>query len=145
LRFCDFKVSFDRTFVREIVRRRRAGWSLRQFSKLPASREHTDDFEIVQVVAAGWELGTKAPILVTVECHSKARPDWTASAGDIDTACPASIAAQMIAAGSIGSRGVFAPENILPADSLAQQLRRRGLRWTLKTQPLHPGRGKSRG
>jgi saccharopine dehydrogenase (NAD+, L-lysine-forming) len=140
LRFCDFKVSFDRTFVREIIRRRRVGWTLRQFSKLPASREHTDDYEIVLVAAVGWELGTKAPIEVTVECHSRARPDWAASAGDIDTACPASIAAQMIATGSIGSRGVFAPENIMPADSLAQQLRRRGILWMSKTQPLHPGR-----
>ena len=134
LKFCDFKVSFDRDFVRELVKRRQAGWTVRQFSRLPASRKHTHDYEIVRVVAAGWKQGTKAPIEVTVECHSKARPDWTASAGDIDTACPASIAAQMVASGLIETRGVFPPENILPLKPFAHELRKRGIRWGLKVR-----------
>ena len=142
LRFCDFKVSFDRDFVREIIKRRQAGWTIRQFSKLPASREHAHDYEIVRVVVGGWELRTKAPIEATVECHSEARPEWNASAGDMDTACPASIAAQMMAVGSIGARGVFPPESILTPEPFARELRPRGMRWVLKARRTHAANGR---
>ena len=131
IRYCDFKVTFDRAFVREIMKRRQAGWTVKQFSKLPAPREQTHDYEIARVVAAGRELGTKAPIEAMVECHSQAKPEWSASAGDIDTACPASIAAQMVASGSIEARGVFPPESSLPVEPFIRELERRGMKWVL--------------
>src|SRR3989441_6011072 len=38
LRYADFKVGFDRGFVRELMKRMRAGWSVRDFETLPVSR-----------------------------------------------------------------------------------------------------------
>jgi len=52
---------------------------------------------------------------------------WHASAGDIDTACPASIVAQMIATGAIDRPGVWAPEDVVNPEPLFKQLRRRGV------------------
>ena len=141
LRFCDFKVSFDRHFVRELFKRRQAGWTIRQFSKLAASRKHPRDYEIVQVVATGREQGTQTSIEVTVECHSRARPGWAASAGDVDTACPASIVAQMLANGSIKTHGVFPPESILPLDPFIGKLKQRGIRWELRVRRSHEVKG----
>jgi saccharopine dehydrogenase-like NADP-dependent oxidoreductase len=139
LRHCDFKVGFDRRFVREILKRRRAGWSVQQFSELHTPSRQPNDYEIAQVVAIGRKLETKGPMEITVDCHSRARPDWSASAGDIDTACPVSIAAQMIACGTIAVRGVFPPETAVPVALMKHELHQRGLKWVLKLRRLQPG------
>jgi saccharopine dehydrogenase-like NADP-dependent oxidoreductase len=121
LRYADFKVGFDRAFVRELMNRMRSGWSIRDFERIPAARTAPDDYEISRVIARG---GRETIIL---DCHARSNAKWQASAGDIDTACPASIAAQMVATGIIDRPGVWAPEDIVPAEQLFKQLRRRGI------------------
>ena len=121
LRYIDFKVAFDRSFVQEVVKRLRNGWSIRDFEALPMSRSAPDDYEVSRVI-----VGNEKKKIV-LDCHARSNPKWQASAGDIDTACPASIAAQMIAAGTIKQRGVWAPEDVVPGELLFRQLRRRGI------------------
>jgi len=121
LRYVDFKVGFDRGFVRELIKRLRNGWSIRDFESLPMSRMAPDDYEISRVI-----VGDDKKKMV-LDCHARSNPRWQASAGDVDTACPASIAAQMIATGTIQQRGVWAPEDVVPAELLFKQLRRRGI------------------
>jgi hypothetical protein len=119
LRYADFKIGFDRTFVREIMKRMGSGWSVRDFEALPAPRTALDDYEISRVIVRG---GKKT---IVAECHARSKAKWHASAGDLDTAYPASIGAQMLADGVAGP-GVWAPEDVVPSQSLFQQLRRRG-------------------
>ncbi len=121
LRYADFKVGFERPFVRELMKRMRTGWSVRDFEALPLPRNAPNDYEISRVIVRG---GKQTIIL---DCHARSNAKWHASAGDIDTACPASIAAQMIAGGLINQPGVWAPEDVVPPDLLFKQLRRRGV------------------
>lgn len=121
IRSCDFKVGFDRSFVREVVRRLRAGWTVREFAKLPAPRRKPDDYEIARVVVTA---GRKN---LTMDCHAQANRRWHASAGDIDTGCPPSIVAQMIATGLIQQRGVLAPEVAVPVEPFFRELCKRGM------------------
>jgi saccharopine dehydrogenase-like NADP-dependent oxidoreductase len=126
LKFCDFKVGFDRAFVRELMRRLRAGQTARDFAKRPAPRGQPDDYEISRVVATG------AGKSVTFDCHAQANRRWRASAGDIDTACPPSIVAQMIAAGLITPRGVLPPETAVPVGPFFDELRKRRMKIVMK-------------
>src|SRR5205823_7862374 len=123
LRYADFKVGFDRPFVRELMKRMRAGWTVGEFQALAAARSEPNDYEISRVILRGGKQ------TVIMDCHARSNPKWHANAGDVDTGCPASIAAQMIAAGIIDKPGVWAPEDIVPAELLFRQLRRRGLRF----------------
>ena len=132
LRYADFKVGFDRTFVRELMKRMRAGWSIRDFEELPAPRSAPNDYEISRVIVQGGKQ------TIVMDCHARSNAKWHACAGDIDTACPASIAAQMIVAGTIDKSGVWAPEDVVPADLLFKELRQRGL--TLSDPAAAPGR-----
>jgi saccharopine dehydrogenase-like NADP-dependent oxidoreductase len=63
-----------------------------------------------------------------VDCIAYAKPAWHASAGDIDTGCPPSIVAQMIAVGTITERGVLAPESAIPVALFFAGLRKRGMK-----------------
>src|SRR3989442_618282 len=65
LRYADFKVGFDRGFVREIMKRFRAGWSVRDFEALPASRSAPNDCEITRVIVRG---GNRA---LAMDCHAR--------------------------------------------------------------------------
>ncbi len=121
LRYADFKVGFDREFVKEIVRRLKAGQTVRDFEALPASRVEPNDYEITRVIVRS---GKRSVIM---DCHARSRPEWQASAGDVDTACPASIVAQMIASGRVTNRGVFAPEDVVPAEVLFEEIKARGM------------------
>ena len=69
---------------------------------------------------------------ITVDCHAKANRRWHASAGDIDTGCPPSILAQMIATGVIEQRGVLAPEVAVPVEPFFRELRKRGMKVVMK-------------
>jgi saccharopine dehydrogenase-like NADP-dependent oxidoreductase len=121
LRYADFKVGFDRGFVREVMKRLRSGWTVRDFEALPAPRTAPNDYEISRVaVRSGKQT-------IVMDCHARSKAAWHASAGDIDTACPASIAAQMIAGGIIDKPGVWAPEDIVPADLLFAECAARGM------------------
>jgi saccharopine dehydrogenase-like NADP-dependent oxidoreductase len=126
LRECDFKVGFHRKFVREVSRRLKAGWTVRDFAKLPAPRGKPNDYEASRVIVRG---GKKT---VTMDCHAKANRRWHASAGDIDTGCPPSIIAQMIATGLIAQRGVLPPEVAVPVEPFFRELRKRGMKIVVK-------------
>ena len=148
LKHCDFKVSFDRSFVREVVRRLGAGWTIHEFAKLPAPRAKPNDYEIARIVVTGvvaarseggiGEGGRarRARLQITIDCHAKAKPRWHASAGDMDTGCPPSIVAQMISEGAIARRGVFAPEVAIPMQRFFRELQRRGMKIVRKERHL---------
>lgn len=128
--FCDFKVSFDREFVREVVKRLKDGWTVRDFAKLPTPRSHSNDYEISRVIVRGKKK------MITVDCHARANRRWHASAGDVDTGCPPSIVAQMVATGLIEERGVLAPEKAVPVEPFFGELRKRGMRIVMKESGL---------
>jgi saccharopine dehydrogenase-like NADP-dependent oxidoreductase len=109
LRQCDFKVGFDREFVRNVV----AG----KIPNRPVARGRPDDYEVARVIVDG----------LIMDCHAKANKKWLASAGDIDTGCPPSIVAQMIATGVINQRGVLPPEVAVPVEAFFKELRKRGM------------------
>jgi len=134
LRACDFKVGFDRAFVRTLMRRLRGGETLKALAESGRRTGRADDVEIARVVAVTPSVRGIRRVL-TVDCQARARHDWAASAGDVDTAVPASIVAQMIASGEIRARGVIPPEVVVPVSPFLAQLRRRGLRigTTLRT------------
>lgn len=123
---CDFAVSFDRGFVREVVRRLQSGWTVREFARLPTPRTKPNDYEISRVIVTGNKR------TITVDCHARANRAWHASAGDVDTGCPPSIVAQMIAVGTIVERGVLAPEIAVPVKPFFRELRERGMRIVMK-------------
>ena len=119
LQQCDFKVGFDRTFVREVRKRMKDGWTVRDFAKLPTPRAKPDDYEIARVIVDN---------KLVMDCHARANKRWHASAGDIDTGCPPSIVAQMIAGGTIMQRGVLPPEVAVPVEPFFKELRKRGMK-----------------
>jgi lysine 6-dehydrogenase len=126
LRECDFKVGFDRKFVREVVKRLKDGCTVRDFAKLPSPRGKPDDYEVSRVIVRGERK------MVTMDCHASANRRWHASAGDIDTGCPPSIIAQMIATGLIVRRGVLPPEVAVPIEPFFRELRQRGMKIVVK-------------
>jgi len=123
---CDFKVGFDRKFVGEVVRRLKKGWTVRDFAKLPSPRGKPNDYEVSRVIIRGDRK------IVTMECHARANRRWHASAGDIDTGCPPSIIAQMIATGLIAQRGVLPPEVAVPVEAFFRELGKRGMKIVVK-------------
>jgi lysine 6-dehydrogenase len=127
-RHCDFKLGYDRGFVREVVRRIRQGWTLADFKKMPTPREQVDDCEALRVVVTGRKAGSGRRAAITMDCLSWSKPEWRASAGDINTGCPPAIVARMLAAGQITRRGVLAPENAVPVQPFFRALAERGMK-----------------
>lgn len=120
LRNCDFKVSFDRGFVREVQRRLAEGWTVRELAKLRPPPGAPRDAEVARVEADG---------RLRVECRARSHSAWGAGAGEVDTACPASVVAQMMARGELRRPGVWAPEAVVSFARLRDELERRGLRF----------------
>jgi len=133
LKHCDFRVGFDRAFVRQVVKHLRAGWTLRDFGALPKPVGVPDDYEIARVIVEGWVSGggEATPKTVVVDCHARAKREWQACAGDVDTGCPASIVAQMVATGEIKAHGVSPPEQAVPLGRFFEELEKRGLKITV--------------
>ncbi len=117
LRYCDFKVNFEPDFVKEVMRRLEAGWTITQFQGLVEAPAQPNDYEVAQVRADDF----------IVECHAVSKPEWRACAGDINTASPPSIVAQMVADGTIKKRGVLPPEIAVPIQPFFIELRKRGM------------------
>jgi saccharopine dehydrogenase (NAD+, L-lysine-forming) len=128
VRAVDFMLGYDRAFVREFEQRWAAGWRLPQFKPLVAPRTRPRDLELLRVELEG------DGVTVTADCVAKAKPTWHASAGDIDTGCPASIVAQLIAHGEVVEPGVHPPERIVPVRPFLRALRARGMVVTRSTR-----------
>lgn len=84
------------------------------------------DEEMALVEASGTRNGKR--IHATMVCLARSRGDW--SAGDRDTACPASAVASLILDKTIRSPGVHPPETIVPWNPLRQALERKGFVFT---------------
>lgn len=123
VRSVDFLLGYERAFVREFERRWRVGWRLPEFKPLLTPREKPRDLELLRVELDGESSGRKLTIIA--DCIAYAKPAWQASAGDIDTGCPPSIVAQMLARGEIHTPGVHAPENSVPVAVFLRELKRR--------------------
>jgi saccharopine dehydrogenase-like NADP-dependent oxidoreductase len=130
IRFCDFKVGFDRSFVREVMNRIRAGWTMDQFRPLTAPSGQPHDVEMSRVMVTGLRDGRR--VTLTLDCLARSRRAWKASAGDIDTGCPPSIVAQMIAGGAIVRRGVMPPETVVPVAEFLREAHGRGMQFFLE-------------
>jgi saccharopine dehydrogenase-like NADP-dependent oxidoreductase len=115
------------------MRRLRSGASLARLAAEGRRTTTPDDHEISRVIAVGPRTQGRSRIL-TVDCHAKARPGWAAGAGDLDTAAPASIVAQMIASGRIAAHGVIPPELVVPVQPFLNELRRRGLKIVVRSR-----------
>lgn len=120
LKNCDFKVSFDRAFVREVHRRLAAGWTVGDFAKLKPPPGPPRDAEVARVEVDG---------RLRVECRVRSSRRWEAGAGELDTACPAAAVAQWLARGELNRPGVWPPESVVPYERLRAELMRRGLRF----------------
>jgi saccharopine dehydrogenase-like NADP-dependent oxidoreductase len=130
IKFCDFKVGFDRAFVREVMKRIRTGWTIDRFRPLTAAAGQAHDVEMARVIVTGQCDGRR--VKLTLDCLARSRRSWKASAGDIDTGCPPSIVAQMIASGAIVRRGVSAPETVVPVAEFLREARQRGMQFFLE-------------
>ena len=145
LKYCDFKVNFDPEFVKRLMDLVRSGWSVKDLSKLQARREDSPlDHEITRIIV----VGSKKPGVIKkffgaeehssrliIDCASRPIQSGCAGGGDIDTACPASIVAQMIANGLIRKSGVLPPEQCVPVKTFFRELGKRGLKISLQTRP----------
>jgi saccharopine dehydrogenase-like NADP-dependent oxidoreductase len=136
VRYVDFKVSFDRDFVMELLRRIRRGAALCDFEGMVSPRDRVDDYEITRVVLRGRLPCHRDPCTITMDAHARGRPEWGASAGDIDTAYPASVVAQMLASGEIHRAGVFPPEDIVTPSLLFDALRLRKMKIITQSECL---------
>ena len=66
-------------------------------------------------------------------------PEWQATAGDVDTASPLSIVAQMLATGKIRQLGVLPPEIGVPVDPFLREIEKRGMKWTVSRTRIPAG------
>lgn len=140
---CDFKVSFDESFVHDVQTLIDAGMSSRkhvnvngcrirpvdmtvkEMNKVIPDNAKIRDIEYVRVTVTGKQKGKNTEIVL--DCLSHSSQKWHASAGDIDTGCPPSIIAQFIANKKIKKRGVLPPELCVPSGLFFKEIAKRGM------------------
>lgn len=99
----------------------------------PRSPHHPDDEEIAWVEAVG--IRRRQPVQGSMTCQNHSDHGW--SAGDLNTACPASIAAELLLSGSLPfASGVAAPEDAVPWLPMAERLNQRGFTFSKEEHPL---------
>lgn len=103
---------------------------VKMLNKLPKLEACPNDVEIIRVELVG-KKGEKKVDLILDAWFSSIKK-WCAGAGDIDTAAPPSIVAQMIAAGKINERGCLPAESCINAGDLFKELRKRGMKLKVK-------------
>jgi saccharopine dehydrogenase-like NADP-dependent oxidoreductase len=94
-------------------------------TRSPVSRAVPDEYEVLRVTLRGRRGRTRVEDIL--DCHVRGMPAWGIGV-DIDTGAPPSIVAQMILDGRIHSRGVAAPESVVPPAPFFRELARRGMR-----------------
>jgi saccharopine dehydrogenase (NAD+, L-lysine-forming) len=89
-----------------------------------------DEYEVLRVSVCGKRGG----VLVNEvsDCHVPGIPAWHLGV-DVDTGCPPSIVAQMLARGEIDVRGVLPPERAVSPEPFFRALEQRGMRITQST------------
>ncbi len=99
-------------------------------NKLPRLEVCPVDVEIISVELLGKKKNKKSKLVL--DAWFKSDKKWCVGAGDIDTASPASIVAQFIAAGKINERGCLPAESCVNAEDLFKELRKRGMKLKVK-------------
>ncbi len=92
----------------------------------------TEDVESLMVVLEGARGGEPARVIAESLIHPD--PEAGLGGGARDTGIPPSIVAQMIGSGEIEQRGMFAPEDVVDADRFFEELARRGIRYTVRSE-----------
>jgi len=92
----------------------------------PPSGKSPKDVETIRVIVRGRKGGKKKKLLLDATARHTTNPNFSAVARD--TGFPISVAAQMIANGSIKMKGVQAPETAIPAREFLKEMDRRGIR-----------------
>jgi len=96
----------------------------------PAGDAAPDDCDALRVEVSGRRGGraSAARAEMIVLPHAA----WNLAAGSLDTGVPLSVAAQMLADGTVSESGVLCPETAVPPDAFFAQLARRGMevRWS---------------
>ncbi len=95
-------------------------------AKQPAPDTEPQDCDVLRVTARGIKAGKEITAVAESVIHP--HPVWKMAAGSLDTGVPLSIAAQMLAKGSVKTPGVLCPEISVPQDAFFQELERRGIK-----------------
>ena len=145
-----FKIAFDPDFVTKVRFLRDLGMASHEeislgglqvrpievinkvaMSQLPATRVgKLKQFEILRVVVKGKK--SKKPLTKVVDCHTFGMHEWNLGT-DTNTGCPPSIAALMLADGTLKGVGVQAPENVFDTQSFFKELAKRNMKIKVKT------------
>jgi saccharopine dehydrogenase-like NADP-dependent oxidoreductase len=140
-----FKVAFEPEFTRKMrflvdlgfaSREKRAGdaspremlLALAAAQPAPAvspGEADPDDCDALRVDVSGRKAGRAAE--ARAEMVVLPRREWRIAAGSLDTGVPLSIAAQMLADGTVSEAGVLCPETAVPPEKFFGELARRGM------------------
>jgi lysine 6-dehydrogenase len=102
-----------RTFVEQVLKSR------------PPSGKSPKDVETIRVIVRGKKGGIGKTLSLDATARYTTKPNFSAVARD--TGFPISVAAQMIANGSVSEKGVQAPEMALPALEFLREMDLRGI------------------
>lgn len=140
IRECTFQISFPADFEEKVsflvdvgmAKPQNIGFASKVLSQLPRPNVKPHDIEMIRSYASGTKNGKSKTVYVdglfTYNSH------WGTGAGDVDTGVPPSIVAQMIAKGTITSRGVLPPEQCVPVKLFIRELKRRKMKLRVSIQ-----------
>jgi saccharopine dehydrogenase-like NADP-dependent oxidoreductase len=141
-----FKVAFESEFTRKMrflvdlgfaSREKRVGEASPREMLLALAGAQTappvgapDDCDALRVDVSGRKAGK--PGDARGEMVVRPHRGWNMAAGSLDTGVPLSLAAQMLADGTVASPGVLCPETAVPPEKFFAELSRRGMevRWS---------------
>lgn len=123
-----FKIALSESLESKVIGRKTRDSTLQELGA------EFSDTEILAVSADG-RIGSQW-VNTWIEFEAEGREGWRA--GDLNTACPASIAAGMILDGTIDATGVFAPEDVVPWNPMEQALTKRGFWFWERVSLMRP-------
>ena len=82
------------------------------------------EYEVLRAVVRGTRAGQA--VEETVDCHVPGIPAWGLGL-DVDTGCPPSIVAQLLARGELAARGALPPERAIEPQPFFRELAARGM------------------
>ena len=141
-----FKVAFEPDFTRKMrflvdlgfaSREKRVGEASPRAMLLALASAQTttaagdpDDCDALRVDVSGRKAGRASD--ARAEMIVLPHREWKMAAGSLDTGVPLSLAAQMLADGTVSAPGVLCPETAVPPEKFFRELSRRGMevRWS---------------